>query len=365
MINLNFFPSWRLARYTVWLYVSRSLAVMLSLSLVLMMLNLLSESGKILAIPGNGEAELWRYVGFRFPQLISFAFPFSFLLGALITFTTLNQNSEVVAMKAAGLSAHQLLAPLIAASVALAGLSFAFNELVVVKGSRQLTAWDDNSYRPLPPDSGILSNVWVTAGDDLVQARIVTGRGDGVRIQGLRLFERRDITITRIVDAERARPFAGAWMLENVSIYDAGMNMVLKERAMRALEGVEPQRFTLAKVDPDAQDFVTLRNNIDEMERAGVTTATARTGLWHKLSQPLSTMLMPLLAAMAAFGLARSGKVLLRAAIAMALGFAYFVVDNFAVALGNIGAYPPALAAWAPFLLFLLIGETVLVRSEE
>jgi hypothetical protein len=52
--------------------------------------------------PGNGEAELWRYVGYRFPQLISFAFPFSFLLGALITFTTLNQNSEVVAMKAAG-----------------------------------------------------------------------------------------------------------------------------------------------------------------------------------------------------------------------------------------------------------------------
>ena len=28
-------------------------------------------------------------------------------------------------------------------------------------------------------------------------------------------------------------------------------------------------------------------------------------------------------------------------------------------------AYPPILAAWAPFLLFLFIGETVLVRTEE
>ena len=80
MINFNFVPSWRLARYTVWLYISRSLAVLLSLSIVLMMLNLLSESGKILAVPGNGEAELWRYVGYRFPQLLSFAFPFSFSL---------------------------------------------------------------------------------------------------------------------------------------------------------------------------------------------------------------------------------------------------------------------------------------------
>ena len=83
------------------------------------------------------------------------------------------------------------------------------------------------------------------------------------------------------------------------------------------------------------------------------------------VSGPLSTMLMPLLAATAAFGLARSGQVLLRATIGMALGFAYFVADNFSLAMGNVGAYPPIMAAWAPFVLFLLIGETVLIRSEE
>ncbi|GAA4028438.1 LPS export ABC transporter permease LptG [Sphingomonas rosea] len=365
MINLNFFPSKRLARYTVWLYISRSLAVLLSLSLVLMMLNLLSESGKILAVPGNSEAELWRYVGYRLPQLISFAFPFSFLLGALITFTTLNQSSEVVAMKAAGLSAHQLLAPLMAASLALSAFSFFFNEMVVVKGTRQLSAWQDNDYKAVPPDSGILSNVWVVAGDDLVQARIVTGRAPNVQLRGVRIFERQNNTIERIVDAERARPYAGGWILENVSTYDSQMSAVLRRPSVRALEGVEPQRFTLAKVDPNAQDYETLSRNIGEMTLAGVNTATARTGLFHKISQPLSSVLMPLLAAIAAFGLARSGKVLVRAVIGMALGFAYFVIDNFGVAMGNVGAYPPLLAAWAPFLLFLLIGETVLIRSEE
>ena len=87
--------------------------------------------------------------------------------------------------------------------------------------------------------------------------------------------------------------------------------------------------------------------------------------LWHKLSGPLSAVLMPLLGAVAGFGLARSGKLFVRAVIGMALGFTYFVADNFALAMGNLGAYPPLLAAWAPFLLFLLIGETVLVRTEE
>lgn len=74
---------------------------------------------------------------------------------------------------------------------------------------------------------------------------------------------------------------------------------------------------------------------------------------------------MPLLGAVAAFGLARSGQLFVRAIIGMALGFAYFVVDNAALALGSFGGYPPFLAAWSPFFLFALIGETVLIRTEE
>jgi lipopolysaccharide export system permease protein len=143
------------------------------------------------------------------------------------------------------------------------------------------------------------------------------------------------------------------------------MNIIMKQPSIIALKNVEPDRFTLAQVDPDERDFVALRQEIDALEAAGRPTDEARTGWWHKISGPLSTVLMPLLAATAAFGLARSGRVLLRATIGMALGFAYFVADNFSVALGNYGAYPPFLAAWAPFLLFLLIGEFVLIRQEE
>src|ERR1700755_2878187 len=116
MINLNLFPSRQVAFYTVRLFLTRSLAVLVALVLILMTLDLLGESGKILAVPGNGDAELWRYVSLRIPLLVSRFLPFSVLLGTLIAFTGLNQHSEVVAMKAAGISAHQMLAPLILAS---------------------------------------------------------------------------------------------------------------------------------------------------------------------------------------------------------------------------------------------------------
>jgi lipopolysaccharide export system permease protein len=121
----------------------------------------------------------------------------------------------------------------------------------------------------------------------------------------------------------------------------------------------------LAMVDPTLIYFWRLMRRIAARGAAGRPTDEARSGLAHKVSGPLSTLLMPLLAAVAAFGLARSGQVLVRAVLGMALGFAYFVADNFSLAMGNVGAYPPLVAAWAPFLLFLLIGEAVLVRTEE
>src|SRR3954463_5614039 len=173
MINLSFFPSRRLAFYMVRLFLTRSLAVLVALVLILMTLDLLGESGKILAVPGNGDAELWRYVALRIPLLVSRFLPFSVLLGTLIAFVGLNQHSEVVAMKAAGLSAHQILAPLIVASIGIAGLLFAFNEGVVVKSARVGTGGSHNDYNPTPPQSGVLGNVWILNGDDLIRAGIV------------------------------------------------------------------------------------------------------------------------------------------------------------------------------------------------
>ena len=101
------------------------------------------------------------------------------------------------------------------------------------------------------------------------------------------------------------------------------------------------------------------------LSAAGRNSDELRTVWWHKIAGPLSAVLMPILGAIAAFGLARSGQLFVRALIGMALGFAYFVVDNAALAMGSFGGYPPLLAAWAPFFLFLLIGETVLIRTEE
>jgi lipopolysaccharide export system permease protein len=217
----------------------------------------------------------------------------------------------------------------------------------------------------VPRDSGIRPNVWVRWGDDLVMAREVRGEGESTELRGVSIYDRQYETLKSIVTARRGTRSGGGWRLEQVETFDVDSGAAARSPALDYGAGLDPSQFTLASVSADEQDFATLRNSVRQLKLAGRPTAELESGLWHKLSGPLSAVLMPLLAGVAAFGLARSGQLFWRAIIGMSLGFAYFVADNFALAMGNLGAYPPLLAAWAPFVLFALIGETVLIRTEE
>lgn len=364
-MNLEFFASRTITWYMARKFVLTSAAVLAALVLILQTLDLLGESGNILAFPGNGDAQLWQYVSLRVPQLIARFLPFAVLLGALITFVTLNQNSEIIAMKSAGVSAHQIMAPLVFASFVIALFSLSFNERIVARATSTLTAWEAADYGPIPRDRGIVTNVWVRSGDDLIHADQASGRGAGVRLVGVTVYDRQGGTLETIISAKSGRYDRGGWLLQDVSRFDVTRGVLNRLPSLTVARGVTPDRFTLANVDADEQSFAALRIAIADLKAAGRPTGALEAGMWHKLSGPLSSVLMPLLAGVAAFGLARSGHLFVRAVIGMALGFTYFVADNFALAMGNLGAYPPLLAAWAPFALFLLIGETVLIRTEE
>jgi lipopolysaccharide export system permease protein len=336
------------------------------LVLVLQMLDLLGESGKILEYRGNGQAQLWTYVTLRTPQLIARFLPYSVLLATIVTLVGLNQNSEVISMKAAGLSAHQVLAPLILTAILVATVSFVFNERVVTRATATLKAWQNADYGPLPKASGVRSNVYLRDGPNILMAASVVGEGPRMVMTGVSWF-RRDETgmVTEQVRSPRATFAAPGWRLEAPVRFEVKTTTTQRLPSLVVAKGLAPEQVAISSVDGEAQDIFTLARSIDELRAAGRRTSELDGEWWHKLSGPLSSVLMPLLGAVAAFGLARSGQVLIRAIIGMALGFAYFVLDNAALAMGNFGGYPPLVAAWAPFLLFALIGETVLIRTEE
>ena len=365
MIALQLFPSRTVSLYMGRMFLVRTFSILTALVFVLQFLDLLSETSNIVAHPGNGTPEIMHYISLRLPEIIAQFLPFSVLLGTIFTLSTMNQNSEIVALKASGLSAHQVLAPLILAGFGVAIISFSFNDRIVSRAAATLTQWKAADYAPLPIDRGDRSNVWVREGDDLIEVGQIKGRGNAAKLADITLYDRTGGNLVGIVHAPRGVRAGDAWKVDSATRFDVASGKLTQLGTVILAKGVRPDQFTLATVDADGLSFGALHSAINDLSDAGRPTKALEGSMWHKLSSPLSAVLMPLLGAIAAFGLARSGKVYVRAVIGMALGFTYFVADNFALAMGNLGAYPPFLAAWAPFLLFFLIGEAVLIRTEE
>ena len=245
-------------------------------------------------------------------------------------------------------------------------ISFAFNELVVSRATAELKAWQNVEFGPIPTGPTLRSNIYVTDGTAILAANTMSGSGEAIRLEGVTWYERdaAGIITTRTTATQATYAHPG-WRMDNAETFTVRTGITTRARSMMVAPAIHPRQLEISQADADRMNLFELTRAINTLNASGRRTADLDGKWWHKLSGPLSALLMPLLGSVAAFGLARSGQLFVRAILGLALGFTYFVVDNLSLAVGNFGGYPPLVAAWAPFLLFLLVGETVLVRTEE
>lgn len=360
-------PSRTLAYYVGKLVLTRFLAFLIGLVMVLQVLDLMGQSDNILAAEGATYSSLLTYVMLRAPQLISQFTPFAALLSIVTVLATLNQNSEIVVMKGAGLSAFHIIAPAIAITLLIAAGHFVFNDQVLMRTNSQLIYWQDNDYAiNLPDEAPNATRSWIEDGQTVIQIGSISRGGTRLVIDRLTLFDRDKAgTLSSITNAAFASFDGSTWKLYEVET--TALPSLEKSRTDAALWAttLPPERFIALAVKPDRTNYLNLRSAIAELDAENYPTDLLKSALLHKISGPLSTILMPLLGALAAFGASRGGQLFVRVVMGMALGFAFFVADNLLVALGQFGATPPVLSAWAPFTLFALLGVSVLLYTEE
>ncbi len=366
-IRRFFMPSVTLGGYITRLFLQRFVGILLGLTIILQMLDLLATSDDILAADGATRAELLRYVALRFPQLVSQFAPFAALLATLLSLATLNQHSEIAVMRAAGLSPHRILFPLGLACAMIAGSHFAFHEAVVIDANRSLSGWrsadfavDHRDFQAAP------TAVRITNGSELVYVDTVSLIRGQIVLDGLTLYSRGPRgQITGARRADFAFYSGGQWTLHNVRALDTRSYATEVHARLPWSLTTPPDRFLALSIRPDEESLTALNKAIRQLDREGLPTDRLRSSLMKRLSGPLSSLIMPLLGAVTAFGARRTGSLALRLTIGVALGFTFFVADNFMIAMGKFGVVPPFLAAWAPLLLFVLVGYAILILAEE
>lgn len=361
------FPSRTIARYMVRMHISRFLGILLGLTVVLQMLDLLATADDVMAADGATWVSIVSYVSLRAPQLISQFTPFAALLATLLTLATLNQSSEVTVMKASGLSAHRILLPLGMASFLIGASHFIFNETIVVNGNAALEYWQENDYAvDLPSDANLAGRTWLREGNSIVVVEAVSSPGKRVVLDKVSIFERDSQgRLEAMIKADFAWYQNGGWTLYEVRRFDAKSHLLSVTPTVAWSIPTKPERFLALNVKPDHVSMLELWRSMQRLKEEGLPVDRLSASFMHKVAAPASTLLMPLLAAVAAFGVSRGGGLIIRLVFGMALGFSFFVADNFMLAMGEFGVAPPFLAAWAPFFLFLLVGYTVIFYTEE
>jgi len=372
MLSVRQFRRYFLPSRTIWHYLARLFAIRfvvlsVGIAVALQGLDLMTQSDAILAVDGNGSAEIWRYIGLRFPDLLSRFLPFSALIAVLLTLAQLNQHSEVVVMKASGLSPHRILLPVGLACAVISVGHFLLDDRIVTDARSELEYWQRYDYAPdLPPPPDIADTTWFASNGASILVEAITRSGNRVVLDRVTIYDRDAAGILdSVTQADFALYTEGRWTLFAVRRFDVA-TMQLETEDTRAWDlNVSPERFFTLNIVPERETFSSLLDTIRQLEREGLPVTEMQVALLGKIAGPMGSMLMPLLGALAAFGVHRRGSLAMRVTVGMGFGFAYFVVENFMLAMGKFGTIPPVLAAFGPFLLFLRGGIAVLFLTEE
>lgn len=356
-----------ITRYLVRQFLLRFLFVLILLVSILQALDLLNKSDDILEVDGAGWSSIANYIMLRAPQLASQFTPFAALLATLITLGTLNQNSEIVVMRAAGLSTHRILFPLGMACAIIFVFHLLLHEAFVVKSSARLDFWERNDFAvdlELKPDSQ--QEIWLQEGETVINARWITQTVDSIILDKVTVYEKDSKGLLQgTASAEFASYRNGQWTLFDVFRFDANDLSTRTTESEAWQVNLRPDKLAALALKPEWTYLATLMQNIRQFRKAGLSTRDLDLAWFQRFSGPAASLVMPLMGAVAGFGVHRHGALLLRIIIGAALGFSYFVAENFMIAMGQFGVMPPVVSTFAPLVFTLLCGFSILFFTEE
>jgi LPS export ABC transporter permease LptF/LPS export ABC transporter permease LptG len=295
------------------------------------------------------------------PQYIYYIVPLSVLLGALVTIGILTKNSELVVMKACGISLYRVALPMLGGAVLAGGVLFLLEQTILGPSNRRAEAIRHVLRGGSPQTFDVLLRRWVVGSSgDIYHFEYYDPRAQV--LSGLTIYEfgERMPILARRTFAERAvyagGPSGGSdtWRLEQGwtrELTEAGGTKTFAPFA-QSEAGIESTAyFTTQQPDERFMSYSQLRDYTSRLRGSGFDVSAQLVALERKISFPFVTIVMTLLAVPFAVTTGRRGA-MYGIGVGIVMAITYWVAISIFAALGTGGLVNPALAAWAPNLLF-------------
>ncbi len=324
------------------------------------------------------------------PYIIYNVTPLCSLVAVLITFGALNRSSELTAMKATGISLYRMVAPVLVIALLISVALFAFDDLYLPTANRRQDALrsiikgkpaqtflrPDRQWMSGPPTQPAATEANSTdpsAHPAAPPARIFYYQFfDPYKnvFANLTVFEfdPTSFVLTRRIFATSARwdDRVSRWVFENgwQRTFSGETQASYQPFTLTTFPEIREQPSYFTKEDLQAQEmnYGDLSRYITDLKQSGFDTKRLAVQLYKKIADPLTTLVMAILAVPFALTMGKRGG-LVGIATAIGLAISYWVIAGIFSAMGNVNALPAFLAAWSPDLLFGIAGAYLLLRS--
>lgn len=303
------------------------------------------------------------------PSLILVLLPFAFLFGAIFAFIGLNRRSELIAMRAAGMSAWRFVTPA-------AATAFGFGLLTITAFNPIASQMQENydrkvlSIQQAAPDAEP-GGIYIRQGGSRKQTVIRAEEGSPAegRLQKATFWtyelDARDVPVfASRVDAQSAVLIPGFWQLRNARETKPGEPPLYYER-LSIPSNLDAQAAFRKRASTQSVPFWELPGLIRRNAIAGLPTTVYRLKLHQLLSTPLMFAAMTMLGAVFSLRLMRLGGLTALVVSGVSLGFVIFFVNQLFSSLGMADLIPVELAGWSPAVLAMLGAMTLLVYTED
>ena len=333
-----------------------------------------TESGLVLGVA-------FQVLLLRMPEFIVLAFPMSMLLAALMAYSRLSSDSELIALRSIGVSVYRLVIPGIIFSLFVTGVTFFFHNFVAPAANYQATVTLEQALdqeKPAFKQDNILYPEYKTVKQPNGEKRTVLSRlfyaeeFDGQTMKGLTIIDRSTEGVNQIVSSDSA-----TWNItENLwDFYNGTIYLIAPDSSYRNIVQFEHQKLQLPRAPLDlakrgrdynemnliqAQEYLkTVRLSGDEKKIRKL-----KVRIQQKYALPFVCLAFGLVGAALGTRPQNTGRAT-SFGICVVVIFAYYLLAFITSALGVGGVLSPFMAAWLPIFFGLGVGGLLLVQTAK
>jgi len=300
-------------------------------------------------------SQLFWHLWFATPQALYYVLPVSVLLATLVTVGLLTRNSELVVMKACGISLYRVSLPLFLAAAAVAGAGAWMQETLLGPANYRAEAIRHVIRGGSPETFDVLRRRWVAARNgEIYHFGYFDPRTRTLVDLDTYQMDYTTGTLAARAHATRAAfsDSRGAWIAtDGWRRGFSGETVTLTPIREELIDIEAPSYFSMQTPDPDFMNYGELTDHIARLERGGFDMTRQRVALERKLAFPLATLIMALIAIPFATTTGSRGA-MYGIGIGLVLAFGYWGALSVFGAMGAATLLTPLVAAWAPNLLF-------------